>query len=85
MSIKHTPDPAGSVFNNKDVGIFAQGYGKEGSDEYVKGTNTCFFMDFDKIQNIPKNQVCTYARIMVDYRPQKKMTKTESELQRKAT
>ena len=29
-------------------------------------------MDLDKIKTIPKDQVVTYARIVVDYRPQKK-------------
>ena len=59
----------------KELGRLAQGYGKKGSDDYVKGTNTCFFVDFDEIRNIPKDQVCTHARILVDYRPQKKKDK----------
>ena len=29
-------------------------------------------MDLDKIKTIPRDQVVTYARIVVDYRPQKK-------------
>ena len=62
----------------KELGRLAQGYGKEDSDDYVKGTNTCFFMNFDEIQNIPRDQICTYARIVVGYHPQKR-TKTESE------
>ena len=44
-----------------------------GADDYVKGTNTVLFMDLDKIKTIPSNQVVTYARIVVDYRPQKKI------------
>ena len=56
----------------KKLGRLAQGYGEEGHDEYVEGTNTCFFVNFDKIRNIPKDQVCTYAQTVVDYCPQKK-------------
>ena len=56
----------------RELGRLAQGYGEIGHNDYVKGTNTCFFMNIDEIRNIPKNQVCTYARIVVDYRPQKK-------------
>ena len=44
----------------KELGRLAQRYGKEDSDDYVKGTNTCFFVNFDEIRNIPKYQVCTY-------------------------
>ena len=29
-------------------------------------------MDLDEIKNIPKDRVVTYARIVVDYREQKK-------------
>ena len=29
-------------------------------------------MNIDEIQNIPKDQVCTHAQTVVDYRPQKK-------------
>ena len=68
----------------RELGRLAQGYGEKGQDDYIEGTNTCFFMNIDEIRNIPRNQVCTYARIVVDYRPQKR-TKTESELQRGAT
>ena len=56
----------------KELGRLAQGYGEEDYDDYVKGTNICFFVNFDEIQNIPKDQVCTYAHIVVDYRPQEK-------------
>ena len=34
--------------------------------------NTVLFMDLDEIKTIPRDQVVTYARIVVDYRPQKK-------------
>ena len=50
----------------KELGRLAQGYGD------VKGTNTVRFMSLDEIKNIPKDRVVTYARIVVDYRPQKK-------------
>ena len=56
----------------RELGRLAQGYGEEGSHDYVEGTNTCFFMNIDEIRQIPRDQVCTYARIVVDYRPQKK-------------
>ncbi len=36
------------------------------------GTNTLFFMDLDTIAKIPKDQVFTYARVFVNYFPQKK-------------
>ena len=57
----------------KELGRLAHGYGKEGADDYVKGTNTVLFMDLDEIKTIPRDQVVTYARIVVDYRPQKKI------------
>ena len=44
----------------------AQGFGD------TKGTETMRFLDFDEIKQIPSNHVVTYARIVVDYRPQKK-------------
>eukprot|EP00956_Cyclotella_meneghiniana_P034829 scaffold108469_cov21-Cyclotella_meneghiniana.AAC.1 len=48
-----------------ELGRLAQGYnGKE-------GTNTFFFMSHEEIKNIPKDRTVTYARIVVDYRPQK--------------
>ena len=64
----------------KELGRLVQGYNIEGSDDYVKGTNTRFFMDFNRIRNIPKYQVCTYKQVCVDCQPQK-TTKTESKLQ----
>eukprot|EP00804_Cyclotella_cryptica_P014207 CCRYP_005619-RA/>CCRYP_005619-RA protein AED:0.39 eAED:0.38 QI:0/0/0/1/0/0/2/0/308 len=36
-----------------------------------KGTDTIFFMSHDEIKQIPRNRTITYARIVVDYRPQK--------------
>ena len=56
----------------KELGRLAQGCGEEDSHDYVKGTNTCFFMNIDEIRNIPKDQVCTYSQTVVDYPPQKK-------------
>ena len=50
----------------RELGRLAQGYGD------VEGTNTIRFMDLDEIKNIPKDRVVTYARIVVDYREQKK-------------
>ena len=43
----------------------AQGY------KNTKGTNTVEFMSHEEIEDIPKDQTVTYARIVVDYRPQK--------------
>ena len=40
--------------------------------EDTKGTNTFKFMSLDEIHNITGNRTVTYARIVVDYRPQKK-------------
>ena len=56
----------------KELGRISQGYGVEGTDDYTKGTNTVLFMGLDEIKEIPRYQVVTYARIVVDYRPQKK-------------
>ena len=47
------------------MGRLSQGY------DNTPGTNTVFFMTHDKITAIPKDRVVTYARIVVDYRPQK--------------
>jgi hypothetical protein len=51
----------------KDSGGMAQGNLKTGQ----KGTNLIFVMMHAKIQNIPKNQMVTYACVVVDSRPQK--------------
>eukprot|EP00804_Cyclotella_cryptica_P019448 CCRYP_006615-RA/>CCRYP_006615-RA protein AED:0.18 eAED:0.18 QI:0/0/0/1/1/1/3/0/869 len=48
-----------------ELGRLAQGWdGKQ-------GTNTIFFMTHDEIKRIPRDRTVTYARIVVDYRPQK--------------
>ena len=49
----------------KESGRLAQGYDK------TKGTNTVYFMKKEDIKNIPKDRTVTYARIVVDYHPQK--------------
>ena len=49
-----------------ELGRLAQGFGD------TKGTETMRFLDLDEIKQIPNNRVVTYARIVVDYRPQKK-------------
>jgi hypothetical protein len=36
-----------------------------------KGTNSIFVMTHAKIPNIPKERTVTYARVVVDFRPQK--------------
>jgi hypothetical protein len=56
----------------KELGRLSQGYKEESTSEYVKSTNTVLLMDLDKIKTIPRDHVVTYARIVVDYRPQKK-------------
>ena len=45
----------------------AQGDDKTGT----KGTNCIFVMTHEEIANIPADRVVTYARIVVDFRPQK--------------
>ena len=49
----------------KELGLLAQEYGE------TKGTNTIIFLTLDKIPRIPDDRIVTYARIVVDYRPQK--------------
>ena len=49
----------------KELGRLAQGYGD------AQGTDTVHFMTVDEIRRIPPDRVVTYARIVVDYRPQK--------------
>ena len=51
----------------KEFGNIAQGDSKTGE----KGTNCVFIMTHDQIRAIPKDRVVTYARIVVDFRPQK--------------
>ena len=48
----------------KELGRLAQGYGD------VEGTNTVQFLSHDEIAKIPRGKVVTYARIVVDFRPQ---------------
>eukprot|EP00984_Skeletonema_dohrnii_P002769 scaffold955_cov79-Skeletonema_dohrnii-CCMP3373.AAC.11 len=52
----------------REFGNIAQGDKLTGE----KGTNCVFVMTPDEIMNIPSDRVVTYARIVVDYRPQKK-------------
>eukprot|EP00804_Cyclotella_cryptica_P014612 CCRYP_012661-RA/>CCRYP_012661-RA protein AED:0.22 eAED:0.22 QI:0/0/0/1/0/0.33/3/0/717 len=49
----------------KELGRLAQGW--DGST----GTDTIFFMSHEDIKKIPRDRTVTYARIVVDYRPQK--------------
>ena len=38
----------------------------------TEGTNSVFVVSHDDIKSIPSNRVVTYARIVVNFRPQKK-------------
>ena len=49
----------------KEFGRLAQGW------KDTKGTNTIEFMSHEEIAKIPKGKIVTYARIVVDFRPQK--------------
>jgi hypothetical protein len=51
----------------KDFGSMAQGATKKGQ----KGTNLIFVMTLAKIPNIPKDRTVTYARVVVNFCPQK--------------
>ncbi len=51
----------------KDFGVMAQGDNKTGQN----GTNSIFVMTHDDIAQIPPNQTVTYARVVVDFCPQK--------------
>ena len=51
----------------EDFGGMSEGNNKIGQ----KGTNTMFVMSPQDIPNILKNRVVTYARVVVDHRPQK--------------
>jgi hypothetical protein len=51
----------------KNFGGMAQGNLKTGQ----KGTNLMFVMTHAEIQNIPMNQMVTYARVVVNFDPQK--------------
>jgi hypothetical protein len=50
----------------KELGRLANGW------EGEEGTETIESMSIDEIKQIPKDRTVTYARIVVDYRPQKK-------------
>ena len=50
----------------KELGRLCQVFGD------TEGTNTMRFLDINGIRNIPRDRVVTYARIVVDYRAQKK-------------
>ena len=50
----------------KELGRLAQGYWY-----IIKGTNTLHFLFPEEIKLIPKDKTITYARIVVDVRPQK--------------
>jgi hypothetical protein len=52
---------------SKDFGGKVQGNNKTGQ----KGKNSIFDMTQDYIARIPKNQTVTYARVLVDFYPQK--------------
>ena len=49
----------------KELGRLAQGFGS------TEGTDTIRFMTINEIKEIPRDKTVTYARIVVDYRPQK--------------
>eukprot|EP00957_Ditylum_brightwellii_P007657 578838-Ditylum_brightwellii.AAC.1 len=51
----------------RELGQLAQGWKAE-----EQGTNTIVFFDKQQIKTIPENRTVTYARIVVDHRPQKK-------------
>ncbi|KAL7465745.1 hypothetical protein ACHAXS_006062 [Conticribra weissflogii] len=51
----------------KEIGGLAQGDYKTRE----LGSDTIFFLNHQKLANIPKDRTITYARIVVDYRPQK--------------
>ncbi len=51
----------------KDFGGMAQ----VDDERAQQGTNSIFVMTHDEIARIPKNQTVTYARVVVDFCPQK--------------
>ena len=61
-----TKDILNTAFG-KEFGNVAQGDKTMGT----KGTNSMFVLSHTKIRTIPGDQTVTYARIVVDYRPQK--------------
>ena len=50
----------------KELGTLSQVY-----KDLVEGKNAFFFMSHDEIRDIPPDKTVTYARIAIDYRPQK--------------
>ena len=50
----------------KELGRPCQGF------EETEGTDTMRFLDIKAIKNVPRDRVATDAKIVVDYRPQKK-------------
>jgi hypothetical protein len=67
--LMHDPDTAEiwQTAFGKDFGGMAQGDKKTGQ----KGTNSIFVMTHDQIKLIPCTQTITYARVVMDFRPQK--------------
>lgn len=51
----------------KELGSLAQGDDTTGT----AGTNTIFFLDHAGIKHIPADHTIKYARVIVDYHPQK--------------
>ncbi len=43
----------------------------QGKEGVTVGTNTIVFLIHDKIRYIPNDRTVTYARIVIDHRPQK--------------
>ena len=43
----------------------------QGKAGITKGTNTVFFMSHNEIRAIPSDRTVTYARVVIDHRPQK--------------
>ena len=66
MNDPHTAEVWMTAFG-KDFGGMSQGDDKTGQ----KGTNAMFVMSPRDIPHIPKDRVVTYARVVVDHRPQK--------------
>jgi hypothetical protein len=66
MNNPHTAEVWMTAFG-KDFGGMSQGDDNTGQ----KGTNAIFVMSPQDIPHIPKDRVVTYARVVVDHRPQK--------------
>ena len=56
----------------KELGRITQGYEVIDSTYHIEGTHTMKSLDLGGIKNIPRDRIITYARIIVDYRAQKK-------------